>query len=154
MHDLLETIRERFVREGKHHLYMDIVDRTPGTGCICEWKLMETAIQNLVNNAARYASACIRIEYGKIDKEWYLLVEDDGPGIPLEQRERIFDSFVRLYHADAEGESQSSGFGLGLAIVKRIMQWHKGQVRALNPKVLTGASIELRWPEIHIVDIT
>jgi signal transduction histidine kinase len=72
----------------------------------------------------------------------------------LEQRERIFDSFVRLYHTDAEGESQSSGFGLGLAIVKRIMQWHKGQVRALNPKVLTGASIELRWPEIHIVDIT
>lgn len=147
MHDLLETIRERFIREGKHHLHMDIVDLSQGVACMCEWKLMETAVQNLVNNAARYATSCIRIEYGKMDKEWYLLVEDDGPGIPLEQRERIFDSFVRLYHTDGEGESQSSGFGLGLAIVKRIMQWHKGQVRAVDPQILSGARIELYWPD-------
>lgn len=147
MQDLLETLRERFVRAGKNHLQIEIVDLSQGATCLCEWKLMETAVQNLVNNAVRYAQSRIHIEYGKQGNEWYLAVEDDGPGIPVAERERIFDSFVRLYHATTERESQSSGFGLGLAIVKRIMQWHKGQVKALDSHVLTGARIELRWPE-------
>lgn len=148
MQDLLETLRERFLRAGKSHLQMDIVNLSKEVTCLCEWKLMETAVQNLVNNAVRYAQSRIRIEYGKQGHEWYLAVEDDGPGIPLAERERIFDSFVRLYHTDAERESRSSGFGLGLAIVKRIMQWHKGQVKALDPQVLTGARIELRWSDV------
>lgn len=145
MRDLLETIKERFMRTEKHHLRMDIVEPDQLATCICEWKLMETAVQNLVNNAMRYAQSCIRIEYGSDGNDWYLVVEDDGPGIPSVERERIFDSFVRLYHTDSEGESRSSGFGLGLAIVKRIMQWHKGQVRAVDPQVLSGARIELYW---------
>lgn len=143
MRDLLETIKERFMRTEKNYLQMDIVDYSQQAICICEWKLIETAIQNLINNAVRYAQGRIRIEYGRKAGEWYLIVEDDGPGIPVAERERIFDSFVRLY----DGESRGSGFGLGLAIVKRIMQWHKGQVGARDPQVLTGACIELRWSE-------
>lgn len=146
MRDLLETITERFLRLGKHQLHIDIVDLTSGAACLCEWKLMETAIQNLVNNAARYAQSRIRIEYGKTGTDWYLLVEDDGKGIPKEHRERIFDSFVRLYPSEEEEETLGSGFGLGLAIVKRIMQWHQGKVSALDPRNLGGACIELRWP--------
>ncbi len=54
------------------------------------------------------------------------LVEDDGPGIPLEQRERVFHRFHRT---DAARDRASGGTGLGLAIVRAIAEAHGGSVR-------------------------
>jgi two-component system OmpR family sensor kinase len=69
-------------------------------------------------------------------------VSDDGPGIPREQRERIFDRFHRT---DEARDRVAGGAGLGLAIVRAIAEAHGGSVRAVAP-VVTGARFELDLP--------
>jgi signal transduction histidine kinase len=81
--------------------------------------------RNLLENAARHAASTVRIELAIDDHTVHLAVEDDGPGIPTEQRQRIFDRFARLDDARARG---SGGTGLGLAIVKSIAERHGGTV--------------------------
>ena len=154
MRDLLEEIKVRFARrhlQDQHQLQLDVYDLTENAEFVCEWKLMETVLQNFINNAARYAKSRIRIELMQTSSEYIIAIEDDGPGIPAEKRERVFDSFVRLYHEDNSdtnpGGSATGGFGLGLAIVKRIMQWHNGRAEFVQPEILPGARAQVRWPK-------
>jgi two-component system, OmpR family, sensor kinase len=107
----------------------------------CDIHLMESAIKNLLYNASRYAKQTIALRFA-IDKETYrLTIEDDGPGIPESERERVFSSFVQL-----EKGANHKGFGLGLAIVKRIVEWHGGHV-AISQSSLGGACFTLTWPK-------
>ena len=105
----------------------------------CDSHLMESAIKNLLYNASRYAKHTINLRF-TIDKDTYRLsIEDDGPGIPESERQRVFGSFVQL-----EKSGNHKGFGLGLAIVKRIVEWHGGQA-AISQSSLGGASFTLTW---------
>lgn len=155
MRDLLDEIKLRFARQDHANLQLEIIDTTDNAEFNCEWKLIETVLQNFINNAARYAKTKIHIELRQTANEYLIAVEDDGPGIPINERERVFDSFVRLYYAEQEGSetsgnSATGGFGLGLAIVKRIMQWHNGNAQFVEPELLGGARVEIRWPKISI----
>lgn len=156
MRDLLDELQLRFARNSprqhQHHLQLEICDTSDNAEFVCEWKLIETVLQNFINNAARYAKSRIRIELIQTPSEYIIAVEDDGPGIPVNERERVFDSFVRLYYAEQDGDqtsgnSSTGGFGLGLAIVKRIMQWHHGNAQFVEPEVLGGARAQIRWPK-------
>lgn len=154
MRDLLDELQLRFARQCQDHLQLEIFDTTDNAVFLCEWKLMETVLQNFINNAARHAKGRIRIELMQTPGEYIIAVEDDGPGIPADERERVFDSFVRLYYAEQDGDQRSGnsatgGFGLGLAIVKRIMQWHRGSAEFVEPKTLGGARAQIRWPKSH-----
>lgn len=108
---------------------------------VCEWYLMERVILNLLHNAQRYAKSQIHVILRKAGEKYQLLVDDDGPGIPPQERERIFQSFIRLTdHTNA----QTRGLGLGLAIVRRIIQWHNGKAFAgVSP--LGGARVGVEW---------
>lgn len=156
MRNLLDELQVRFARhyprQHQRHLQLEICDTTDNAEFICEWKLIETVLQNFINNAARYAKSRIRIELMQTQSEYIIAVEDDGPGIPADERERVFDSFVRLYYAEQDGDQSSGnsatgGFGLGLAIVKRIMQWHHGNAQFVEPEILGGARAQIRWPK-------
>lgn len=152
MRDLLDEIQLRFARHNERHLQLIVHDKHPDAVVYCEWKLIETVLQNLINNARRYAQNCIAVEIRQTEHEYIIAVEDDGPGIPAEKRERVFESFVRLYHEDESASEKSNGsatggFGLGLAIVKRIMQWHKGKAEFVEPQQLGGARAQVRWPK-------
>lgn len=152
MRDLLDELQLRFARHNQRHLHLEICDISNNAEFICEWKLIETVLQNFINNAARYAKSRIRIELMQTQSEYIIAVEDDGPGIPANERERVFDSFVRLYYAEQDGDqtsgnSSTGGFGLGLAIVKRIMQWHHGTAQFVEPEILGGARAQIRWPK-------
>ena len=68
-------------------------------------------------------------------------VNDDGPGVPLEGRTKIFEPFLRL---DASRDRRTGGFGLGLALVKRVSQWHGGQVEVQDSE-WGGASFRMTW---------
>ena len=71
-----------------------------------------------------------------------LVVEDDGPGIPVDQRERVFDRFHRT---DAARDRASGRTGLGLAIVRAIAETHGGRV-AVGHRPKSGTKIELVLP--------
>lgn len=146
MMDMLAEIGARFHRHNERQLQLEIIDKTQGQEFSCEWKLMETVLQNLINNAARYATHTIRVELTQTAIHYCIAVEDDGPGIAAEQRDKVFESFVRLY-GESTSNTATGGFGLGLAIVKRIMQWHHGGAVFVDPQTLSGARAEIRWPK-------
>lgn len=101
--------------------------------------LLREAVENLLDNAIRYgvparapddspAGGAIRLKLDGADDQIRLSIEDDGPGIPAEAAEQVFERFVRLPPADERAEAQS-GCGLGLAIVRTIAKTHGGSVR-------------------------
>lgn len=89
---------------------------------------LSRALWNLLENAAKYspAGSPIRVAARRQGGSVLLAVEDEGPGVPVGERERIFQKFVR--GADAK-QAGVRGVGIGLALVKRIVEAHGGTVR-------------------------
>jgi signal transduction histidine kinase len=83
-------------------------------------------LRNLVDNAVRHAKSRIDITVQPVDGNAILRIADDGPGIPMADRSRIFDRFVRL---DSDRSRKAGGAGLGLAIVAEIAAAHGATVR-------------------------
>nr|WP_281416997.1 ATP-binding protein [Kistimonas asteriae] len=106
-------------------------------------RYIHRAIQNLVGNACRYAESSVRVSFSVSHDSCRVDVEDDGPGIPEEQRDRVFTAFARL---DDSRTRASGGYGLGLSIVRRIMNWHNGQAMVGKSESLAGARFSLVWP--------
>lgn len=123
-----------------------VQDQLAGASVVCEWHLMERAILNLLQNAQRFAHSQIRVMFGREEDSFWLTVEDDGPGVKEEERDKVFESFVRLAN---EHNGQTRGFGLGLAIVKRILLWHGGTA-FVDTSALGGARFVLQWPLLDI----
>ena len=84
------------------------------------------AIHNLANNAERHSATTVYFEVGEAEGISTIVVADDGPGIPVEQREAVFERFARLDEARSRDDG---GSGLGLAIVRDIAIRHGGCVR-------------------------
>ena len=82
-------------------------------------------IVNLLDNAEHHAVGQITIELHTTDATVELVITDDGPGIPIVDRERIFERFTRL---DAARQRQHGGAGLGLSIVKSIADAHSASI--------------------------
>ncbi|MGC4062588.1 MAG: HAMP domain-containing sensor histidine kinase [Aquabacterium sp.] len=88
-------------------------------------RLLRRAVRNLLENAKRYGGPDIGLSLAKVGQQIEICVSDRGPGVPEEQRERIFEPFYRLPgHAEHAG-----GVGLGLSLVRQIAQRHGGDVR-------------------------
>ncbi|MFT4818516.1 MAG: two-component system sensor histidine kinase RstB [Marinobacter psychrophilus] len=107
---------------------------------------LHRAIQNLVGNAARYASRQVRVRCRLDSNNCRIDVEDDGPGIPRSDWDRVFIAFSRL---DDSRTRTSGGYGLGLSIVRRIMYWHGGQAFVGISATLGGACFSLVWPRVQ-----
>lgn len=100
---------------------------TPGPGPVLPLRpqLMARAVDNLIGNALRYGTRA-QVRLAQEGADIVISVEDDGPGIPEDQRERATRPFVRL--DPARGASRGSGAGLGLAIVSEAMRRNGGRL--------------------------
>jgi signal transduction histidine kinase len=85
------------------------------------------AVRNLLDNATRHARSIVRVELTQNGSLATLVVQDDGPGVPPEARERIFERFTRL---DDSRSRSTGGAGLGLAITREIVEGHHGTIAA------------------------
>lgn len=103
---------------------------------------MALAASNLLVNACRYAQRHVSIELVVGERDYSLAVEDDGPGIPAADREKVFKAFARLDDSRSRG---TGGYGLGLAIVARVAALHGGTAR-VDTSALGGARIVITWP--------
>jgi signal transduction histidine kinase len=103
---------------------------------------LERVLRNLVDNAERHARSRVTITLTAADGHGVLAVRDDGPGIPADHRERVFDRFVRL--DDDRAREDDGGSGLGLAIAAEIARTHGGTLRVAESP--SGACLELRLP--------
>jgi signal transduction histidine kinase len=110
-------------------------------------KSMPYAVTNLLRNALKYAKTKILVS-AEISGNLVLLhVDDDGIGIPTDERRRVFYAFTRL---DRSRDRATGGYGLGLAIVRLVLEQHDGTATATGSP-LGGARFTLSWPLLHSV---
>jgi two-component system OmpR family sensor kinase len=103
---------------------------------------LHTLARNLVDNAVRYTppGGRVNIETKVEDGHAVLQVTDSGPGIPAEERERVFDRFYRLPGTGVQGS------GLGLSIVKQIADAHRATIELGEPDRGKGLRVTVRFP--------
>jgi two-component system sensor histidine kinase KdpD len=107
--------------------------------------LLEQTLVNVLDNAAKYAApgSEIAITAERSGEALDIAIEDEGPGIPEADRERIFDMFYRV----RAGDGDSKGTGLGLAIARGILDAHGGSIAARSrADGRAGTRIEIRLP--------
>ncbi|MGL5007320.1 MAG: two-component system sensor histidine kinase EnvZ [Plesiomonas sp.] len=104
---------------------------------------IKRAIANIITNAIRYGNGMISVSSG-IDDNGYVWaqVDDNGPGIPEDQIENLFQPFVR----GDEARGSSEGSGLGLAILKRIIDAHHGKINLNRSAALGGLAMRISLP--------
>ncbi len=101
------------------------------------------ALRNVVDNAERHATKAIRLSVSSDGSAIARIeIDDDGPGIPVDERERVFERFVRL---DQSRQRASGGTGLGLAIVSEIVTLHQGKV-SVEDAPLGGTRFRIDLP--------
>jgi signal transduction histidine kinase len=103
---------------------------------------LQRVLRNLVDNATRHTHGAVTISLAVVDGEAHLVVGNDGPVIPADDRERIFDRFVRL---DDSRTRHGGGTGLGLPIARDIVIAHGGSL-AVDGDAAAGAVMLLRLP--------
>ena len=105
---------------------------------------LHRVVANLVANAHRHARAQVIVTVAPtVNGRAELRVDDDGPGVPTEHRERIFERFSRLDDARAR---DAGGAGLGLALVRAIVERHGGQIHVETSPTLGGAAFVATFP--------
>jgi signal transduction histidine kinase len=102
---------------------------------------LERMISNLVENARRFAVSRVEVRVGASRGTVTLEVRDDGPGVPLADRGRIFERFVRL---DEARDREHGGFGLGLAIVADLCHAYGGTIEVGDAH--PGSLFSIRLP--------
>jgi two-component system OmpR family sensor kinase len=106
-------------------------------------------LDNLLANARRYARTQVWVSVLPAGRTVRLVVDDDGPGVPEEDRKRVFDRFTRL---EADRGGRSGGAGLGLALVSALVTGRNGVVRmGVSPD--GGARVEARWPGVASITV-
>lgn len=106
--------------------------------------LIEQALVNVVENAAKFSpeGGEIRVVATRDDGEMLINVSDEGPGIPPDQRRKVFDMFF----TGGEGDRSKHGSGLGLAICSGMIGAHGGRIEALPGPNGRGTTIAIRLP--------
>jgi len=106
-----------------------------------EWEIREL-LSNLIDNAIRYTpiGGQITVRCGAAGKGAFVEVEDSGPGIPREERERVFERFYRVASAP------SGGSGLGLAIVREIASLYGASIEIVDPPKGHGTLVRVTFP--------
>lgn len=137
--DLGELIRQETARSHRTTIQTVIEDDIGVTGNRTH---LARAVRNIIDNADRHADGDVVVTLIRDDDAAVVHVDDDGPGVPVGQRERIFERFTRL---DEPRSRNDGGAGLGLAIVQQVVRSHGGTVECSDGP-LGGARITMRLP--------
>jgi two-component system sensor histidine kinase QseC len=137
LEDALPVLKERAIR-------LSIAAEPPLADFLVRGERDQLAclVRNLVDNAARYspAGSSVRVELAQRENSVLLAVCDQGPGIPVELRERVFESYYRIPGSDADGS------GLGLAIVREIASQHDATVEIADGDGARGTRVRVTFP--------
>jgi signal transduction histidine kinase len=143
------VVAARAVAEAAGHLPGTVVDVDSDDGAIVlgDADALSRALRNLVDNAITAAGkpGHVSVVVGREGADVRVSVEDDGPGVPAAERERIFEGFVRLEPA------RGPGAGLGLAIARRVAREHGGDLTYADGG--RGGRFVLRLPAAAVAPI-
>lgn len=141
MSTLAEEVVSSLEHTSGHH--MRSIALSPGL-VLGEARRLRQALANLVDNATKHThdTGTVTITIERADSLVLISVEDDGPGVRPEDRERIFERFTRLQ----SGDSAPRGFGLGLYIVRAIVESHGGRIHVEDREQGPGARFVITLP--------
>jgi signal transduction histidine kinase len=143
--DLAEEVRDEVGRRAPHRtdvtIDLDAPDPVLLTGNRTQ---LRRVVGNLIDNAGRHARTTVRVSVRAQGGRARVLVDDDGPGIPEADRERVFERFTRLDEHRARNDT-GGGSGLGLSLVQRIVERHRGSVH-VDTAPLGGARLVVDLP--------
>jgi two-component system phosphate regulon sensor histidine kinase PhoR len=125
---------------------VELVNQLPDLTATADVNRLEQVLANLVDNAIKYGRAQGKVTVGgrkTDDNKIEVFVQDDGPGIPPEALDRVFE---RFYRVDKARSREQGGTGLGLSIVKHIVQSHGGEVWAKS-ELGKGATFFFTLPQ-------
>ncbi len=107
---------------------------------------MVQVLRNLVKNAIDYTEETIWIRGGESEEAVWVSVEDNGPGIPQEEQEKIFDPFYQIQEGEQDKHRRLGGAGLGLHICKQIIDAHEGEI-TVDSTLGEGTTFTIRFPK-------
>ena len=114
---------------GKHRVIVQLEDELPSVRV--DARAVTEVVYTLVENATKYSPAGTRISIEATrssDETVQIAVEDQGPGIPLNLRERVFERFFQVAEPGLLSKGRASGLGMGLAIARGIVEAHGGHI--------------------------
>jgi len=138
---LLQDVVKSFAKRPPGVVCQDLPDQLTVNA---DATLIKVLVQNLVDNALKFSlpdSEAVKVSLQRDSDDVLLSVEDDGPGIPAEQADRVLEPFVKL----DPSRGHKSGYGLGLNLCQRIVQAHKGTI-SIGPGQVRGTVVEVRLP--------
>ena len=91
---------------------------------------IQRCLNNLIENSTKFANK-IEITFQKLKSNIFIFIEDDGPGIPIQERENVFKPFYKI---DKSRSQKSSSVGLGLSISTDIIRSHGGKIELSDSK--------------------
>ena len=112
-----------------------------GVTLFCRSTALRRAIANLVDNAVKYGGNTV-VSLVTEENQVLITVDDEGPGIPTNEREKVFDPFYRI---DASRNSETGGVGLGLSVARSVVWEHGGNI-TLADRPGGGLSVRLVLP--------
>lgn len=131
----------------KSHQTLEVHHPTPPVWVMADRDKLHVVISNLLDNALKYSGQGARVELSITAEESAVLVavSDNGPGIPPDQKQRIFE---RFYRVDKSRSRQLGGTGLGLSIVRHILAAHDIEIE-VESDIGAGARFQFRLPRAH-----
>ncbi len=143
----VKELLERAVAEAKvsgREVRYDVNVTPPELTVPADRSRLHQLVANLLDNASRHSPAggVVRLTAAQLPDGWRLEVTDEGPGIPVADRDRVFERFGTLAETDGGG-----GTGLGLAIARWVTDLHGGTIHFVEPEPLTtGARVRVELP--------
>lgn len=143
LNDLIGSALDRLAG-ALSHVTVDVAIEDDAAVVFVHGALIEQALVNLIDNAAGFApvGSAIRVRARPDGDDVVIDVVDEGPGIPHEETELVFDMFYRAQ----QGDGGHQGIGLGLAICRGLVNAHGGTIRALPGDGGTGTRMQIRLP--------
>lgn len=147
----LPSLLSEIIQDANYEFGSDPTRIVAGTIEACQLlidkRLIHRAVENIVRNALHYSSVdpqvYISLQYNDSKDHIYIDIKDNGPGVPEDQLEKIFNPFYRV---DTSRTKQTGGYGLGLAIASRAVALHHGEVFAKNNKDEGGLLVRIILP--------
>jgi two-component system sensor histidine kinase KdpD len=131
----------------QHRVHVDIDNDLPVV--LVDARAVSEVIYTLVDNASKYSRVGSRIRITASRSEGDMIkttVEDEGPGVPAELRERVFDKFFRAIRDGDSSRKAPSGTGMGLAIARGIVEAHEGRIWIESGAGGVGARVVFTLP--------
>ncbi len=136
--DLSELLRSEVAEAPIHRVQIEL-DAQHSLHVDADSTMLRRLFRNLIENALRHANESVWVDVLRAGDAAVVRVSDDGTGVPLADRERIFERFVRLDEARSRGDG---GSGLGLAVCRAIAVAHLGTIKVVEP-LHGGATVEV-----------